>query len=186
MKNTRQKILDAALKLFVEKSYESVGIREIAKKAGVNSSLISYYFGGKANLYRELLFMHFDEFVRSVNALCFKSKDELEFLREFIKLHIRILRKRGRLGALLMLREFAFSSDFGEELRDKFLSEIGKKVIDRLEVAKGKGRLREIDSEVLLGFMVHTNVMFAVRFLNMDEETASQLAFELFMKGVGT
>ena len=44
----------AAAKLFAEESYHSVGIRDIAKEAGVNSAMISYYFGGKSGLLREI------------------------------------------------------------------------------------------------------------------------------------
>jgi AcrR family transcriptional regulator len=50
----RELIFNAAAKLFAERSFNSVGIRDIANEAGVNSAMISYYFGGKANLLREI------------------------------------------------------------------------------------------------------------------------------------
>lgn len=40
----------AALDLFGENSYEGVGIRAIATRAGVDQSLVSRYFGGKEGL----------------------------------------------------------------------------------------------------------------------------------------
>jgi TetR/AcrR family transcriptional regulator len=52
---TRQVILDAALAEFAEKGYAGGRIRSIADRAGVNSQLISYYFGGKEGLYHEIL-----------------------------------------------------------------------------------------------------------------------------------
>lgn len=48
-------ILKAAVKLFAMKGYNSVSIRDIGKAAGVNSAAISYYFGGKKELYRDIL-----------------------------------------------------------------------------------------------------------------------------------
>jgi len=51
-KNTKAKILNASIKLFAQYGYDGVGIRRIAKEAGVNSSMISYYFGNKENLYK--------------------------------------------------------------------------------------------------------------------------------------
>jgi TetR/AcrR family transcriptional regulator len=52
---TRQRILDAALAEFADKGYAGARIRGIADRAGVNSQLISYYFGGKEGLYGEIL-----------------------------------------------------------------------------------------------------------------------------------
>lgn len=52
---TRQRIVDAALAEFAEKGFAGARIRSIAERAGVNSQLISYYFGGKEGLYQEIL-----------------------------------------------------------------------------------------------------------------------------------
>ncbi|WP_320171621.1 TetR family transcriptional regulator [Maridesulfovibrio sp.] len=50
----REKIFEAGAKLFAEHSYNSVGIRDIAREADVNSAMLSYYFGGKAGLLKEI------------------------------------------------------------------------------------------------------------------------------------
>lgn len=47
---TRQRILDAALDEFSAKGYSGARTAGIAKRAGVNVQLISYYFGGKEGL----------------------------------------------------------------------------------------------------------------------------------------
>ena len=52
---TRQRILDGALAEFADKGYAGARVREIARRAGVNTQLISYYFGGKEGLYNELI-----------------------------------------------------------------------------------------------------------------------------------
>jgi TetR/AcrR family transcriptional regulator len=51
---TRERILDAALREFGEHGYAGARISAIARRAGVNQQLISYYFDGKQGLYREL------------------------------------------------------------------------------------------------------------------------------------
>lgn len=48
---TRKKILDAAQKLFAQKGYEGVSMREIAAEGGVNLASIVYYFESKDGLY---------------------------------------------------------------------------------------------------------------------------------------
>jgi AcrR family transcriptional regulator len=57
---TRQRILGAAKRCFSYKSYENVGIREIAAQAGVDAALVSRYFGGKEQLFEQVLQGAFD------------------------------------------------------------------------------------------------------------------------------
>ena len=51
---TRERILDAALVEFGEHGYAGARIGAIARRAGANQQLISYYFDGKQGLYRAL------------------------------------------------------------------------------------------------------------------------------------
>ena len=53
--NSKQKILSTATKLFAKKGFDAVSIREICKKANVNICMISYYFGGKKELYQAII-----------------------------------------------------------------------------------------------------------------------------------
>lgn len=51
----KNKILDAAEKLFVEKGFDGTSVRELAQNAGVNIAMISYYFGAKENLLEAIM-----------------------------------------------------------------------------------------------------------------------------------
>ncbi|MFI0352880.1 TetR family transcriptional regulator [Actinomadura sp. 9N407] len=51
---SRRLLLDAALEEFAAKGYAGARVQDIADRAGVNKQLISYYFGGKEGLYREI------------------------------------------------------------------------------------------------------------------------------------
>ncbi|RYD68423.1 MAG: TetR/AcrR family transcriptional regulator [Sphingomonadales bacterium] len=52
---TRQAMLHAARRHFARESYESVGLREIARDAGADPALVSRYFGSKEHLFQEAL-----------------------------------------------------------------------------------------------------------------------------------
>lgn len=52
---TRQGILNAALDLFAEEGFETVGVRAIGARANVDPSLINRYFGGKDQLFAAVL-----------------------------------------------------------------------------------------------------------------------------------
>lgn len=58
---TRNRLLQAARRLFASANYVSVGIREIGAEAGVNPALISRYFGSKRNLFLEVAAILNDE-----------------------------------------------------------------------------------------------------------------------------
>ncbi len=55
MKDSKTRLLEVALKLFATKGFDGVSTREIGKKAQVNISAITYYFGGKEELYAAVL-----------------------------------------------------------------------------------------------------------------------------------
>jgi AcrR family transcriptional regulator len=52
---TRIRIIASAIQSFAARGYASASIREITARAGSNSSLVTYHFGGKAGLYRETM-----------------------------------------------------------------------------------------------------------------------------------
>jgi AcrR family transcriptional regulator len=53
--DSRKTILTVAAKLFAKLGLDKCSTREIAKESNANISLISYYFGGKEGLYKEVL-----------------------------------------------------------------------------------------------------------------------------------
>ena len=53
--NTEQKILDAAITIFVRYGFYGITLQQIAKKASVNKSAIHYYFRSKEKLYKKVL-----------------------------------------------------------------------------------------------------------------------------------
>ena len=53
--DTKERILVVAASLFAKKGYAAIGIREIAKEANVNISMISYYFQGKEGVLKEIV-----------------------------------------------------------------------------------------------------------------------------------
>lgn len=59
-RDTKQKILNAAIYLFNSKGFTGTSVREIATKANVNVAHISYYFKGKGGLL-EFLVSHYYE-----------------------------------------------------------------------------------------------------------------------------
>ena len=51
--DARERILEAALRCFSDLGFDGATTREIARRAGVNLGLLTYYFEGKERLWRE-------------------------------------------------------------------------------------------------------------------------------------
>jgi AcrR family transcriptional regulator len=63
---TRRAILDAALDLFSERSFDGASTRDIAALAGVTQPLLNYHFAGKAQLWRAAVDDLFERFAASM------------------------------------------------------------------------------------------------------------------------
>lgn len=53
--STREQILDAAWKLFGDRGFEDVSVRDVTNEAGVNLASVSYHFGSKTGLIQEVV-----------------------------------------------------------------------------------------------------------------------------------
>ena len=52
---TRERLLKAAERLFAERGFKNVTVREICRAARANVAAVNYHFGDKLGLYREVL-----------------------------------------------------------------------------------------------------------------------------------
>jgi AcrR family transcriptional regulator len=52
---TRERLLQAATRLFADGGYRGASVRDICNLAGANPGAVSYHFGGKRQLYRAVL-----------------------------------------------------------------------------------------------------------------------------------
>lgn len=66
MNNTKDVIVDTAISLFNVKGFNGTSIRDIAKKAKVNISTISYYFQNKHGLLEHCFTLFFEGYIREI------------------------------------------------------------------------------------------------------------------------
>ena len=59
-KLAKERILEAAIKLFSRKGYSATGLREIVGEAGVSVAMVNYHFGSKQALLKEIVGQFFD------------------------------------------------------------------------------------------------------------------------------
>jgi len=84
---TRERLLEAARRLFAERGFEDVTVREICRAAGANLALVNYYFGDKLGLYLEVVNQAIAA-VRGFNSSAMNApegSDAEERLRHFVR-----------------------------------------------------------------------------------------------------
>jgi TetR/AcrR family transcriptional regulator len=102
---TREALLAAGTELFAERGYDGVPVSAIAGKAGVNTALINYHFGGKRKLYLAIVSATFAEIVAAVEGLADSPRPAPETLRELIAAVGNMVTRRNPHFCTMMLRE---------------------------------------------------------------------------------
>jgi TetR/AcrR family transcriptional regulator, regulator of cefoperazone and chloramphenicol sensitivity len=101
---TRQSLLKAATVLFAEHGYDGASVRAIVTRARANQAAINYHFGGKEELYLEVLRAAFEAFTRGDREA--GKLEELppeQALREFIRRQLQPLMSRDELSRYLQI-----------------------------------------------------------------------------------
>jgi len=78
----RLNILAAAEKLFSELGYEGTSTRQIAKEAGANMSMISYYFGSKEGVFIEIMNNRISDFTTQLISI---NEDKISPMQKLFK-----------------------------------------------------------------------------------------------------
>ena len=88
-KNTRQKVLRAAIDLFYEKGYSETSVRDIGAQAGISNSLVYHYFKNKEEVLFEILNTQSQNLLLTLLDIEEKNQDHLNCLRELLLVHLR-------------------------------------------------------------------------------------------------
>ena len=94
------KTVAEATPLFAEKGFNGVSVREIAGFAGVNVSMISYYFGGKEGLYAAVLNEQFGV-LQHLSEITDVDAEPLAKLELYVRDTVARYRKHPDCGALV-------------------------------------------------------------------------------------
>lgn len=182
-KNTEQNIMDVATKLFAKNGFDGASTREICKQADVNISLISYYFGGKEELYKKIV----DNIIQKIinyaqkNILMGGSPEILDSLSKEEKIEMFFM-------AMEKIIDYFYSDNisteeltiiFREQITSNFaLNSFGYRIFKKLLASILEKD--ENDKEVIfrclsiVGQMNSARILtqFSLKFLNQDKFTS--------------
>jgi AcrR family transcriptional regulator len=133
---TREKLLDAAGRIFADRGYQAATVREICDAAGENVAAIHYHFGDKLGLYTQVVqqSMQAAEIEGIRNALNLNSPPQ-DILRAVIRARLRSIERGDRPDwhFRILIHEMAQPTPV---LR-KLINEVGAPLFQRLLMVIG-------------------------------------------------
>jgi AcrR family transcriptional regulator len=107
---TRERLLATAERLFGDRGFRKVTVREICRGARANVAAVNYHFGDKLGLYRELLRRAVDAMRATTDTARAEGKGQSapEQLRRYVKVFVRaVLSPDSRAIHRLLMREIS-------------------------------------------------------------------------------
>lgn len=171
----RERLLQAAERLFAEKGYAATSVQEITDAAGVNKALLYYYFADKPRIYASLVEDGITAFSDVVDGALASPGSYADRLRLLIHRHVGLLWQRPNL-----LRMVQRSQTTGE-VRDTDLRQRFQEPMRRLEAffaaAAAAGEFREMDTRMAALSLLALDTGFAgYQVYAVSEFTAEEVA----------
>ncbi|XJZ26497.1 forespore capture DNA-binding protein RefZ [Bacillota bacterium Lsc_1132] len=115
-KNSKEAIVQAAISLFQTKGYSGTSIRDIGKKAKVNSASISYHFHNKQGLLEYCFTSFFEQYLAIIEEAYMQLQDgAVNCLKQISREILRYLSKNSSLASFV-LREMSMESQIAREI----------------------------------------------------------------------
>ena len=140
-KDCRANIISATTPLFAERGLTGVGVRELTAAAGVNVSMISYYFGGKNGLYAAVLSEQFAALNRVADLKTLDADPMAKF-----ELYLRATVARYRENPYLLriyASELTNPTPFFETIVKPAIQAVVQLLIDTFSEGFSDGRFRK-------------------------------------------
>ena len=143
-KDTRQRLLDAGLRLLLEHGYNDLGVQALLAHTNVPKGSFYHHFRSK----EDFAFQVIERYMVEVHAgldLCLgdETLPPLERVRRFFELSLQKYRDEGYLGCLLggLGQELSGVSERFREKIEECFSDIAARIAGCLDAAKSSGEL---------------------------------------------
>jgi len=134
---TRERILDAAHGLFVEKGFAAVSMREIAARSGVTKSLIHHHFGSKETLWETVKERAFAAYAAGQEAELQSAAPDADLLKNAVTRYFEFLQANPE-----VVRLFAWTHLDEDQSCGRLDAELVRLGAERIRQAQEHGLLR--------------------------------------------
>ncbi|MGL5206311.1 MAG: TetR/AcrR family transcriptional regulator [Acidaminococcaceae bacterium] len=157
--SSADKILQAATELFASNNFDGTSTKEIAKLSGVNSALISYYFGGKKTLYQEVLNKQATLFLDLIEQVNKQTLSPAAKLQLYIK-EVSLVQLQRPMQVNLIYRELLTPSGFCNNFVQSRLYQIHKFLFDLVSEGITYGCFKSDVQPTYAAFTIESIIVF--------------------------
>lgn len=118
--NVRQRLMDAARRLFARQDFAAVTVRRLAAEAGVNPAMVHYYFGDKQGLYEATLEAAVEPFLVQLEQLAQTADPGPGAVRTVLAAYVETLGRNPWLPRLIIREVLAHEGPFRSRFTERF------------------------------------------------------------------
>ena len=148
MKDTEQRILEAAGKLFSQRGFHATGMRAIARAARVSLGTIYHHFKSKDELLLALIRQEVDELKSFLNELISQQLPPVEIIHRMVERHFQRLSEKQQVMQVLQREWFAPPGRLHRKLR-ALLEEVAASVRELIREGIRAGEIRPCNPTVV-------------------------------------
>lgn len=185
----KERFLQTAEKLFTERGYQAVSIRDIASEIGVTNAAMYYHFSSKEELFDEVIIHHIERFRRRMIDAADQHDDYKEKLIAMLTVYGSIAFDKHSLFTLLHMKK-QIDSQPGTQPRSSLKTKTFFEPIEEtIQAAIAAGILREMPSNILgapmLIGMIHGTIqqLRELQQKEIDREIISNIV-DIFWNGM--
>ena len=176
--STKQtQLMESAELLFSRKGFDGTSVRDIAEAAGINTAMISYYFGSKEKLMEEIFERKSLNIKEKVdNLLKDDSLDPLEKMYSLVDAYIDGILQRKTFHRILLCEQIINQNPSIVQMIDKMKAKNLEYINDLIKLGQKKGMFRKnIDipmmTNTLVGTVSHTllNIDFYKSYHHLED-----------------
>ena len=101
-KQTEERIFDAATDVFIEKGMDGARMQDIADRAGINKSLLHYYYRTKDHLFNAVFEMIAGQMFKKFGPVLDENLSLETKIRFFLREHITFMQKNPKLPSFIL------------------------------------------------------------------------------------
>jgi AcrR family transcriptional regulator len=181
-------LLDSAEVLFSQKGFDGTSVRDIAESAGINTAMISYYFGSKEKLMEEIFERKSLNIREKVdNLLKDDSLDPFQKMYSLVDEYIEGIFQKRVFHRILLCEQIINQNPHIIQLMEKMKTRNSECINDLIRLGQKKGLFKKnidilIMTNTLIGTISHSliNMDFYKSYHNL--ESLKEEEFERFLK----
>ncbi|MFD1954135.1 TetR/AcrR family transcriptional regulator [Paenibacillus thailandensis] len=156
--DVKMRILLAARKLFAKQGFDRTTVRQICEEANANIALVSYYFGGKENMFEAMLDVFFPN--NDISGLD-PDMDPVEGVKLIIREVSRFRRQQSELVAIIQ-QEILLETKRIDKIR-QYAAPLWIQLREWLRAGRERGQFRFRSLDATFSFIVGSLIIVQER-----------------------